>query len=1205
VFAAPQESDARPIGQLLGRRGRRSTVTRVKPVRSWAANVRQKWRSLWSGEPEPTRLSTRDVLIEEFQALAPEQWVKDKGESLPTIFTRIHELPPDQRPMALCLSGGGIRSATFSLGVIQSLAKSGRLENFHYLSTVSGGGYIGSWLSNWRMRSGWDWEALKNHLNKRLPKKEADRGPAEGATGAERDALSRLRAYSNYLSPVWGLSTDALSLVAIFLRNLLLNWLVWIPLIAVVVALPRLYVGLVSMRLQSDWVAVPLAVVAAGLVIWGIAYIVADLPEPSLEKVADDHKSLTSRFAKYCFAPVSAAAVLLSIAGVWTTIEAPFWAFTIVGICAHVVGILFGIRWREARRLRPRPASVRAALALLAATGLLGGVMLWLAFNYGAQQVDAPDDEVLFSATVSVPIMLSCFWLSLSLYAGLVGLDTPEADREWWSRATALWLYASLVWLFAFLVVVYLPPFLFDQLNLRVPAGAQLGVGGAVLGVITSAFGFWGKNGSDLKRRAQGIFRVTGLRLLDLLASAVILMALMGMSLLVSWSLSRCHAAMSWVCPEDIAAESRYLRDEALLAAAAAESPASASPATTHSPAAQDYLHVLLRGPWYVVLVGGGLLFWFAIAASKQMGANTFSLHSMYGNRLVRAYLGAGREERAPHWFTGFDPKDDPPLTALQPPQGQRLLQVVNIALNLVLPSNKRLAWQQRKASSFTASPLHCGADGVGYVPSKDYGGVDGLTLGRAFTISGAAASPNMGYHSSGLVTLVMTLFNVRLGWWLPNPGGGTAADLKRSEPRGSFAALMDEAFGRTTDDRDSVYLSDGGHFENLGLYEMVRRRCHRIVVVDASCDPKFAYEDLMNAVRKIRVDFGISIELPPVLPGPGRTSVHPRRVVGRIRYSSRDGTPESSDGFLYLIKPRLIGDEPPDIAQYAASCNDGQSPFPHQSTADQFFDETQFESYRVLGLKSGESALPSNPAEWPDEDFRGMLPQPESIVAPKAAEGLGSLVGSVQSLGTGAALATALTVGGTLGVVGTVSLAPGEIRLSAQDREALEKGIKVNLALDVGQPAIRDLLERAKLSVDDLQTAAQTLREAALELRRGGGGDPGIEKALDSIDQTLRGIREPLGSVRDEIVAGRADFNAQLRDVNKQLLAMISAIRAIRIPDQTRPPTPASSGSGPASLDTIQAQLVRINETLSAIQSTVAGTNPRRNVRGQEGGSR
>src|SRR5206468_5195224 len=98
-----------------------------------------------------------------------------------------------------------------------------------------------------------------------------------------------------------------------------------------------------------------------------------------------------------------------------------------------------------------------------------------------------------------------------------------------------------------------------------------------------------------------------------------------------------------------------------------------------------------------------------------------------------------------------------------------RTMHVINVALNLV--SGEKLGWQERKAQSFTVTPMHCGSYELGYRHSTQYGGPSGISLGTAVTISGAAVSPNMGYHSSKPLAFLLTMFNVRLGWWLGNPG--------------------------------------------------------------------------------------------------------------------------------------------------------------------------------------------------------------------------------------------------------------------------------------------------------------------------------------------------------------------------------------------------------------------------------------------------
>ena len=277
--------------------------------------------------------------------------------------------------------------------------------------------------------------------------------------------------------------------------------------------------------------------------------------------------------------------------------------------------------------------------------------------------------------------------------------------------------------------------------------------------------------------------------------------------------------------------------------------------------------------------MAGSALAALVTLASLVININHYSLHSIYRNRLVRAFLGASRVEskrdETKNRFTDFDSLDSPLLHELWAPGNPRgdnwkPLHVINAALNLV--SSKNLAWQERMAGPFTFSPLHCGSgspifSGGAYRATqarkdqdKPYGAPKGLTLGTAMAISGAAVSPNMGYNSSPGVAFLMTLCNVRLGWWLPNP---------RTENRyywltGPIVALRPyfmEMFGLTSETERWVYLSDGGHFENLGVYEMVRRRCRVIVVSDASCDPGYKFDDLGNALRKIWIDLGVRIE--------------------------------------------------------------------------------------------------------------------------------------------------------------------------------------------------------------------------------------------------------------------------------------------------------------------------------------------------------
>jgi hypothetical protein len=366
-----------------------------------------------------------------------------------------------------------------------------------------------------------------------------------------------------------------------------------------------------------------------------------------------------------------------------------------------------------------------------------------------------------------------------------------------------------------------------------------------------------------------------------------------------------------------------------------------------------------------LLLAGTGLLMGLFIAVNK------FSLHGMYRDRLTRAFLGASRPKSARHpdRFTGFDAHDNIFLHQLA--AIPRPLHIVNMALNLV--ADNRLAWQERKAEPFTVSPLFAGTCTLGYRPIAQYGGPEGMSLGTAITISGAAASPNMGYHSSPAMTFLLTLCNARLGAWLGNPSAAGRTTWRRRDPLLGAGPLLREMFGRTTDQNPYVYLSDGGHFENLALYEMVARRCRYIVVSDASCDRAYTFEDLGAAIRKIRIDFGIPIvfESGLAIDAAHHDAGNAHGAYGVIKYSAIDRA--MPDGVLLYLKATLSGNEPQDVRSYA----DGHPAFPHESTADQWFGEAQFESYRALGLHTIDEVLGEHDAAAGPASLAAVMARP------------------------------------------------------------------------------------------------------------------------------------------------------------------------------------------------------------------------------------
>ncbi len=370
---------------------------------------------------------------------------------------------------------------------------------------------------------------------------------------------------------------------------------------------------------------------------------------------------------------------------------------------------------------------------------------------------------------------------------------------------------------------------------------------------------------------------------------------------------------------------------------------------------------------WWLLLFASGmfLISWFL---GCRVDVNEFSLHNAYRNRLVRCYLGATHPGRKGQAFTGFDEEDNLLLHLLNGLGAP--FHILNATLNAV--KSKDLGLQARKAYSFVFTPLYSGfehAENVPGPPPKEVRGFYRLTedcsrkarpypgarLGTAMAISGAAASPNMGFYTTPAVSFLLTVFNVRLGWWLGNPMNQEW--WESGGPRSSWRALMNELTGTTTEEAPEVYLSDGGHFDNLGVYELVRRRCRLIIACDAGEDPTYSCVDLARVVEKCRVDFGAVIKInpgelrpsAPLFPGDEKlresTSMY---SVGTIHYAH--GHP----GRLIYIKPclnrKLL---PQDVLAYARTA----ITFPHLSTADQFFDETQFESYRALGYVCASAA--------------------------------------------------------------------------------------------------------------------------------------------------------------------------------------------------------------------------------------------------------
>ena len=898
----------------------------------------------------------------------------------------------DKNVAGLAISGGGIRSATFALGLLESLKDCGLLSKFHYLSTVSGGGYIGAWLSaNRRRRPTWfddDWT----------------------------ESIAYLRRYSNYLSPRVGFfSADTWSMLTIWLRNTILIQTTVILAIACALLVPRplfwlfhwwpgagalrwatvlLFIfGIVGIAgnhwqltagpplqygtpprewrpvnlLKAKWWSIGLAgsvvlvalafltmrlfafnpfavydvndssyTVADGLIRVGEALLIAGLFLLSgflLQPVAvrivalfsaerPEKVNYTQGYVQVCVVtPLMIVALLvtsmlwaqatgragvtsLSTLNQYSTLVSQAWKFWPFHL--SIVFVSFWLLSFFAVSSRRRPgrlliAFIAPAAAVPALHALLSAIVMvfqefnthtggeWMAFVWGPA------------------LVAMAFVLAIVVLTGMLGRDSTDGVREWWSRLGAwLAIYAT-AWMVIAVSAVYGPLFLAWAFS----HATWTTISGAAGWAATVAGGLLAGNSESTGGRAGGAVATAK----EVLARVAPFVFIAGVLLAVSYVIHliiNLNGGVDWW-------------------------------ATPSEPVAA------------VPLVMLAVCLTATIVLAARVDINEFSLNAFYRNRLVRCYLGATREntERNPQNFTGFDDDDDVPL-AFKAGDATRPLHIVNCALNL--GGSTDLALHTRHSASFTLSPLYCGsayesldqqgvAKELGFVPTSLFGHRDGgPTLGQAISVSGAAASPNMGYHTSSVIAFMLTLFNVRLGWWFPNPG---KVEDGAMSPHFSLTYLGDELFGGASDRSKFVMVSDGGHFENLAAYELIRRQCRVIVISDGECDEKYTFGGLGTLIRMCEVDFQchITIHVDDLRPGTGGGEWSKRRfAVGQIRYK------DESTGILIYVKASMTGEEDTSVRQYKSS-----SPtFPHESTGDQFYREDQFESYRHLGREIG-----------------------------------------------------------------------------------------------------------------------------------------------------------------------------------------------------------------------------------------------------------
>lgn len=832
------------IGRLLARKATETTAATDGPV-----------------APEAARGSMHDLVRLENSGIFFDPRVRTPDD--PAIVEHVAADEPRIQFRAadmigLSLSGGGIRSATFNLGLLEGLHRLQLLKLFDYVSTVSGGGYVGSFWSEWLARQ------KKLHgtpiPEERLFPTHRNVG-AQPPNAVDTPQERHLREFSGFLAPRWGFfEVESWTAIVAMLAGLL----------------PALLIGL--------------SVIGVGLIAW---------------------LSLTFALASHSdFAP----------------------ALVIVGV-TFLILYLFERMWQEFKRESAGHGTGADSVTQAGAVArvrlkyrLIGAASLGLV---GAIQLALPHLHAwLFGGP----------WPLFEYIDSLQGLQAPGDSGlvRWWAVAGIANPRGA--WVFS--------PRLFD-FSLAWLTSA------AVLVLARMAYPVWPWS---WKRETLAAFdRV----LIRVLAPGVFwsgIAALWHISINLTNVMGAATAA---IASAGIFAMLRNWIGTALRRPAEAGLLDRLKP---YLPQVLAYTTIVLT----VVVVGGLLIatgrddwlrWWIAAAVMSTflvlalfIKPDEFGLHAFYRDRISRAYAGACNlaEGKQAGDNRGTEPRDgdDRELTGLV----GRPLHLVCCAANDLTGDQVETLGRGARSAVLSRHGFSLGSH------FHQWTALTEQRLGSAVTASAAAFNSNMGQISMRVgpaVSFLMTMLNLRLGLWLRHP-----AAVEAGARRWPGLLFYREMFGLTSASgaigagelpstylRD-VHLSDGGHFENLALYELIRRHCRYVLVSDCGADPTVAFDDLGNALRRVREDFGVDISVDVSVLRPdqdGRSRQHV--AVGTIHYSPTDR------GIMLYVKPSLTGDEPTDVLQYQTR----NTAFPHEGTGDQFYDEAQWESYRRLGLHAAE----------------------------------------------------------------------------------------------------------------------------------------------------------------------------------------------------------------------------------------------------------
>jgi hypothetical protein len=835
---------------------------------------------------------------------------------------------------ALALSGSGIRSAVFNLGILQGLAKHNLLCQFDYLSSVSGGSCISAWLVSWMRRAGC------KPVEKRLQQNVQPAPPNDPTRYFEPDQVRFLRRNAPYFMPRYSFfDPETWNMLAIYFRNLILNLTLIIIFGAGILLVPDLVLwrigGWHPISSKPMLLALfALLVCASATIGIGLGGLSDDSPaRRGWRRIILFRGKLFTSYLLF-FAAISGTLLLREYCLSTVISELEPWLYQ--------GSVLYTLMWilitlfchSNTKGKSPRPITGGASgwflrICMTMAAGALQGYLVFFMAHLFILQNSNTVVSLYWTLAFGPPLLIATLLITSIFHVGLAGRAAADAFREWFSRIAVTLSLCCIGWIVWFGITFYAPP-----LVLFLTRAMEKGLGklpfaqwqdviyklfGVVGTLISGGGALWGAI-QTTRRDRQNVLLFTGISFSIFVIGFLFLSFLLDHSLQISSRL---------ILDYPIPAQSHL------------------SLLTEHATQTIRYMDSRL----FLYFEGALLLL---LIFAWRVDINEFSMYSFFKNRLTKIFLGASQSMRIANPVTGFSEEDDlglyelnttyrrwrEPLDPHTPPESENLnsgydgpMPIFCATLNET--KGKELASRTRTVKSFIFSPLHCGYGSSGFRTTKEYSRAGGPTVGTAAAISGAIFNPKIGYDDSPILGFLMAVLNIRSGWWAGNPRHPRT--WRRYGPRWGLLYLLKELFVGTDHTTGYVYLSDGSHFEGLGIYELVRRKCRFIISSDADGDQR----SLGSLVEKCRSDFGIeiAIDIEKLKHDENRISKF-HFAVGSIHY--RDGTV----GTLLYIKPMLTGDEPEDVKAYAAKNNK----FPYELPANQFFDESQFESYRALG---------------------------------------------------------------------------------------------------------------------------------------------------------------------------------------------------------------------------------------------------------------